>query len=219
MRSYINVQMRCCDTGICQSAWNRAGSSKNDKTFDLRVDEDEKKSTILTAAPDRHKLHEIPLMFLELASRSRETAQALPFDSREWACERDTHAARAWHRCVSTWSARGMPAALVVVLVVAVVIVVVVVADNRRWSCRLVARDRSFDLIREPVKYWLTTIRRWLPCWAPFCHIGIGLPRFSLLFIAVSSLRKLQWWVDVIVFSLRNNRDKQLFQVPRDRNC
>jgi len=60
----------------------------------------------------------------------------------EWVCERDTHAARAWHRCASTRRARR-PATLRR-------------RARRRWNCRLVAQHQSFDFIREPsnINWW-----------------------------------------------------------------
>lgn len=66
--------------------------------------------------------------FLELAPRR--------YCVYQWVCERDTHAARAWHRCASTENEKACCYSSS--------------SWSCRWNCRLVAWDRSFDFIREP---------------------------------------------------------------------
>lgn len=68
---------------------------------------------------------------------------------------------------------RGVRGDLLVVVLVVAAFVRRSRDRSRRYNCRLVARDRSFDLIREPVKYWLTTIRKRVmsPCLDVLCPL------------------------------------------------
>lgn len=107
--------------------------------------------------------------FLELAPRR--------YCVYEWVCERDTHAARAWHRCASTRRARRLATLRR--------------RGRCRWNCRLVAQDRSFDFIREPSNinsdWWLPpccTAVRFSSADAILVPVLSGVPLFHLSALA-----------------------------------